>query len=296
MSFSTDVKNELIALPVLSDCCRHAQAYGLLLFGRSFSSANISFAAENRTVAEQYASCIAGITGNAAEYSDRPGKMAIVSVKTAVDRRAVLEAFGHSAGELSLRINRANLADDCCFAAFMRGVFLSCGTVSSPEKSYHLEFVVPFLKLSNDLFSFLQELGFPPKHVMRKGYHVIYYKDSESIEDLLTLMGATNATLRLISVKIDKDVRNHVNRRVNFETANIDRSVQAGAAQIEAIYKIDKRQGLDSLPPGLQEIAQVRIANPEASLYELEELFEGRLSRSGINHRLKRLVQIAAEL
>lgn len=296
MSFSSEVKKEMVSLPVLSDCCKHAEAYGLLLFGRSFSSASISFAAENRAVSEKYAACIRRITGTEPEYSDRPGKMAIVSVKTAVERRAVLNAFGHIAGELSLRINRANLADECCFSAFIRGVFLACGSISSPEKNYHLEFVVPFLKLSNDLFSFLQELGFPPKHVMRKGYHIIYYKDSASIEDLLTLMGATNATLRLIGVKVDKDMRNHVNRRVNFETANIDRSVQAGGAQVEAIRKIEKARGLDSLPQGLQEIAQIRLENPEATLYELEEIFGGRLSRSGINHRLKRLEQIAAQL
>lgn len=296
MSFSSDVKNELASIPIVSDCCRHAQAYGLLLFGRSFSSGSMSIAVENRTVSDLYAESVAAITRTQPEYSDRPGKMAIVSVKTAVERREVLNAFGHSAGELSLRINRANLADECCFAAFIRGVFLACGTVSSPEKNYHLEFVVPFLKLSNDLFSFLQELGYPPKHVMRKGYHVIYYKDSENIEDLLTLMGATNSTLKLIGVKIDKDMRNHVNRRVNFETANIGRSVIAGSAQLEAIYKIDELKGLETLPEGLQEIARMRIEHPEASLYELEELFGGRLSRSGINHRLKRLVQIAAEL
>lgn len=296
MSFSSEVKKEMVALPVLSECCKHAEAYGLLLFGRSFSSAAVSFAAENRAVSEKYAQCIRAITGTEPDVSDRPGKMAIVSVKTAVERRAVLNAFGHSAGELSLRINRANMADECCFAAFIRGVFLACGSIGSPEKNYHLEFVVPFLKLSNDLFSFLQELGLVPKHVMRKGYHVIYFKDSANIEDLLTLMGATHATLRLIGVKVDKDMRNHINRRVNFETANIDRSVQAGGLQIEAIRKIENTRGLDSLPQGLQEIARIRLENPEATLIELEELFDGRLSRSGINHRLKRLEQIASQL
>ena len=296
MSFSSDVKDELVSITSLPACCLHAQSYGLLLFGRSFSTGSVSIAVENRKVSDLYAQSVYAITHVRPEYSDRPGKMAIVSVKTAVERRAVLSAFGHDAGELSLRINRANLSDDCCFAAFLRGVFLACGTVSSPEKNYHLEFVVPFLKLSNDLVSILQEIGFPPKHIVRKGYHVIYYKDSENIEDLLTLMGATNATLKLISVKISKDVRNHVNRRVNFETANIDRSVIAGSVQLEAILKIEETRGLDSLPEGLQEIARLRIEHPEASLYELEELLEGRLSRSGINHRLKRLVQIAAEL
>lgn len=296
MSFSSEVKKEMVSMPVLSACCKHAEAYGLLLFGRNFSSAAVSFAAENRAVSEKYAECVRAITGTEPEYSDRPGKMAIVSVKTAVERRAILNSFGHSAGELSLRINRANLSEECCFASFIRGVFLACGSISSPEKSYHLEFVVPFLKLSNDLFSFLQELGFPPKHIMRKGYHIIYYKDSESIEDLLTLMGATNATLRLIGIKVDKDMRNHVNRRVNFETANIDRSVQAGTQQVDAIRKIERARGLDSLPQGLQEIAQIRLEHPEATLYELEQIFEGRLSRSGINHRLKRLEQIASQL
>ena len=109
-------------------------------------------------------------------------------------------------------------------------------------------------------------------------------------------MGATNATLRLIGIKVDKDMRNHVNRRVNFETANIDRSVQAGALQVEAIRKIERARGLDSLSQGLQEIARIRLENPDATLYELEVLFDGRLSRSGINHRLKRLEQIASQL
>ncbi len=293
MSFSTDVKDELLALTLVPECCRHAQAYGMLLFGRSFSASSVSFAAENRTVAAEYAHTVQGILGTEPEITDNDGKIALVTVRTAADRRTVLSAFGHTPGELTLRINRANLSNDCCFAAFVRGAFLSCGTVSSPEKNYHMEFIVPFLRLSNDFFAFFQELGFRPKHVMRKGYHVIYFKESETIEDLLTLMGATNSTLRLINVKIGKDVRNHVNRRVNFETANIDRSVHAGSRQVEAIRKIQRTQGLESLREGLREIAELRLENPEASLYELEEMLDGRLSRSGINHRLKRLVEIA---
>ena len=153
MSFSSDVKNELSSIPIVSACCRHAQAYGLLLFGRSFSTASVSIAVENRSVSDLYASCIAAITHVRPEYTDRPGKMAIVSVKTAVERREVLNAFGHSPGELSLRINRANLADDCCFAAFIRGVFLACGTVSSPEKNYHLELVAPMSVSRSSMFS-----------------------------------------------------------------------------------------------------------------------------------------------
>lgn len=296
MSFSSDVKNELVALEMVSDCCRHAESYGMLLFGRNFSTSSLSFAAENRVVAEKYAAIVAELSGVTPDYTAEEGKMAIVSVRMSAERRKVLAAFGHSSGELSLRINRANLAEDCCFAAFLRGVFLACGSISSPEKNYHLEFVVPFMKLTGDLCALLEEMGFHPKQVVRKGYYVVYFKDSEGIEDLLTMMGATNSTLKLINVKISKDLRNHVNRRVNFETANIDRAVNAGSVQVDAILKIDKVSGLDSLTDGLREIAQMRLDNPEASLNELEELFEGKLSRSGINHRLNRLVKIAKDL
>ena len=295
MSFSSDVKNELVSLEMVPDCCKHAESYGMLLFGRSFATSSVCFAAENRTVCDKYAEVIENVTGNIPVYEEHD-KMTVISVRTMAERKAVLGAFGHAPNEFSLRINRANLESECCQAAFIRGAFLSCGTVGSPEKNYHLEFVIPFLKLSGDLFTLLQELGLQPKKVVRKGYHVIYFKDSENIEDVLTLMGATNSTLKLIGVKINKDMRNRINRRINFETANIDRAVNAGTVQLEAIRKIERISGLDSLPDGLRETAQMRLDNPEASLNELEELFEGRLSRSGINHRLTRLVKLANEL
>ncbi len=296
MSFSTDVKDELLAIDNLSDCCIQAQSYGMLLFGRNFSSSSVSYATEHEASSERYAQYIEKITGVAPDRSDNDSKMNIVSVRYSAERRAVLDKYGHSPKDFSLRINRANIGGECCFGAFLRGVFLSCGSISSPEKNYHLEFVVPFMKLSGDLFSFLEELGFRPKKVVRKGYHVIYFKDSENIEDLLTVMGATNSTILLINVKINKDLRNHINRRVNFETANIDRAVNAGTAQVEAIKKISRTVGLDSLSEGLRETAQMRLDNPEASLNELNELFDGRVSKSGINHRLNRLIKIAEEL
>ncbi|MBQ3149850.1 MAG: DNA-binding protein WhiA [Clostridia bacterium] len=296
MSFSTDVKDELLAIDDMSDCCIQAQSYGMLLFARSFSVSSVSFATENTATSERYSQYICDIIGTPPEKSDNDSKMNILSVRTSAERRAVLDYFGHSPKDFALRINRANISGECCFGAFLRGVFLACGSISSPEKNYHLEFVVPFMKLSGDLFSFLEEMGLSPKKVIRKGYHVIYFKDSENIEDLLTAMGATNSTILLINVKINKDIRNHINRRVNFETANIDRAVKAGMAQAEAIKKIAKQKGLDSLPDNLRETALVRLENPEATLSELEELMEGKVSRSGINHRLNRIMKIAEEL
>ena len=296
MSFSTDVKDELLAIDNLSECCIRAQSYGMLLFGRSFSLSSVSYATEHEATSERYAQYIQDITGVKPDKADTDSKMNIISVRYSAERRAVLDYYGHSPRELALRISRANLSDECCFGAFLRGVFLACGSISSPEKNYHLEFVVPFMKLSGDLFSILEEMGFTPKKVVRKGYNVIYFKDSESIEDLLTAMGATNSTILLINIKINKDIRNHINRRVNFETANIDRAVKAGISQSKAIKKIIKNKGIESLPENLRETALLRLRNPEATLSELEELLEGKVSKSGINHRLKRLMKIAEEL
>ena len=295
MSFSSDVKKELSSLSVEQPCCRLAEAYGLLLFGKAFSGASVSLSTENEDVARLYARRLSEVCSVTAEVREQSSQT-LLSVKRAADRRAVLDLFGHAPTETTLRLNRANLADECCFPAFLRGTFLSCGTVMSPEKNYHLEFVVPYRRLSNDLFSFLRELELNPKNVERKGNNVIYFKDSEIIEDALTLMGATSSSLELMGVKINKDLRNHVNRRVNFETANIGRAVEAGLTQAAAIEKIRGATGLDALPPRLRETAELRLANPDATLSELEELCGFAVSKSGINHRLNRLMSIAAAI
>ncbi len=265
----------------------------MVIFGKTFSSSSVSFKTDKKEIADIYASFLSEECETEPETLEREGKKITVLLKKASDRRKVLEKFGHSQNEVTLRINRANIADDCCFSAFLRGVFLSCGTVTSPEKSYHLEFVVPFLKLSNDLFSIMSEMELEPKHVVRKGSHIIYFKDSEKIEDILTLMGAMNSSLRFMGIKMNKDMRNHVNRRVNFETANIGRSVNASAVQIEAINKIIAASKFDELPEPLQRTARLRLENPEASLNELERLTDHSVSRSGINHRLTKLTEIA---
>ncbi len=268
----------------------------MLISGRAFSVSAVSLSTSNSSIADFYTRLIKEECGVDADIPEPSGRKISVTVKKAADRRKVLDAFGHSAGEPTLRINRSNFADECCFSAFLRGAFLACGTITSPEKNYHLEFVVPFLKLSGDLFCLMDELGLKPKKVLRKGSHVIYFKDSERIEDVLTTMGATNSSLELMGIKINKDIRNRVNRRVNFETANIGRAVIAGLAQVEAIETIQRFFGLDSLPEALRKTAEIRLENPEATLSELEELHDMEVSRSGINHRLGRLISIAEEL
>ncbi|MBR3438338.1 MAG: DNA-binding protein WhiA, partial [Clostridia bacterium] len=140
------------------------------------------------------------------------------------------------------------------------------------------------------------ECGFNPKYVIRKGYHIVYFKESESIEDILTFMGATESSLFLMGIKMEKDVKNRVNRRVNFEMSNLNKTINAANRQVEDIRFIEKTRGLSSLPENLREIAQLRLDNPEISLTELGEMLSVPISRSGVNHRLARLSEIARQI
>lgn len=298
MSFSSDIKNELAALPNETACCDVAQAYGMAEFGRSFSQAGVSWQTEHEEAAKRYAELLKSVCGVIPQMicpsADKTG-MYTVSVAES-ERTTVLERFGHSGSEVTLRLNRAVLDCEACAAAFLRGVFLACGAITNPQVDYHLEFSVPYLNLSRDLTALLGEMGFRARTVRRKGNYVIYFKESEQIEDCLTLMGAMNASLELMNVKIIKSIRNNVNRAANCESANLDKTVAAALVQAEAVRKIESRLGLDALPEELRALCRLRLDNPDLSLRELGEQLEPPISRSGVNHRFKRILEIAEEL
>lgn len=295
MSFSSDVKSELSKTENLSSCCLHAQVYGLVLFAH-FSRYNFSITTENTDVFDLYMSYLKDYCGVNPVISDGSSKKMTAYLKTDEEKSMVFDKFGHSLKEATLRINRSNIAEECCAAAFLRGVFLSCGTVTAPERGYHLEFVVPYKRLCMDLIKFMDELDLKPKYIVRKGNHIIYFKDSESIEDILAIIGAQDASLYLMGIKIEKDVKNKVNRRLNFEMSNITKTVNAANLQVEAIELIDMKKGISSLPENLQKIARLRLENPEASLKDLELMMDEPITRSGINHRLTKIMQIAENI
>ena len=295
MSFSSDVKSEIAKTENLSSCCLHAQVYGLVLFAH-FSKYNFSITTENTDVFELYLSYLREYCGVEPTVSDSGTKKMTAYLRSDSEKETVFDKFGHSLKEPTLRINRANISDECCAGAFLRGVFLACGTVTAPERGYHLEFVVPYKKLCTDLMKFLDELELNPKYIVRKGNHVIYFKDSESIEDILAIIGAQDASLYVMGIKIEKDMKNKVNRKLNFEISNISKTVDAANIQVEAIEYIESKAGISSLPDNLQKIAYIRLENPESSLSELGKLLDEPISRSGINHRLNRIVKIAESL
>lgn len=293
MSFTADVKTELSETSFLTQEQKRAYAYGFLLFGKSFNTRSVSCASDYKCVIDSFASTLNELMGiNPSVTSLKSGKW-VLKIPTAAERKRLLEFFDHSPNEISLRINHGNFEDDECYYAFLRGVFMSCGSLSDPNKGYHLEFVVQHNKLSGDLLKVLTDLDLSAKYILRKYSHVIYIKGSENIEDLLTMMGAPNSSLHLMGIKVQKDVRNKINRKMNFESANMSRAIEAGLAQVEAIEIIERKQGLDSLTDELKELAILRKENPDMSLKELGAALSVPISRSGVNHRLAKLVSIA---
>ena len=295
MSFSSDIKAELAAIENEHSCCDLAQAYGMLECGRLFSATAVSFQTENQAVAKRYTELIAHVCGVMpdASFSDTSGLHSVVAEGEKAAK--IVSRFGHGK-EVAVRLNRANLDCEQCAYAYLRGAFLVCGAITNPQVDYHLEFCVPYYNLSHDLMTLMGELGLLAKCVKRKGNYVIYFKESEQIEDCLTMMGAVSASLELMNIKMIKDIRNNANRVANCESANIDKTVAASLLQTEAVKRIESTVGIEALPQELRELCRLRLENPEYSLRELGECLEPPISRSGVNHRLRRIMEFAENL
>lgn len=302
MSFSSDVKKELCSNEILDRELLRAELYGMLLFGKTFSEDKIVFTTENTYASKRitlllqnlYMPIIEKQTVLRTKSSD--SHLYKIVVVDSDDCKRIYNDFGHIKSQITLRVNRANVYSEELSSAFVRGVFLGCGSVSDPMKSYHAEFCVPHKNLSADLCQILSEItecSFTPKTVLRSGNYVVYFKGSEQICDLLTYIGAPLSAMEIMGTKAVKQVRNNVNRRINSEVANIGKIASASAKQLEAIEYIKKTQGLESLPDDLREIAYLRLENPEMSLRDLGQNLIPPISRSGANHRIQRLLEYA---
>ncbi len=298
MSFTSDIKSELCKIETPT-CCKISECYGILLFGRAFSEKSIVLSTENEEVALRTSRLLRQCYGVQPNISGGGNKIDYfrVSVSNSSKCKDILNTlgyFGFSSGDELIK--RQNIEDDCCKASFIRGAFLSCATVSNPNKEYHAEFPIRDSMLADEFFELLVEMGLKPKRSVRGKTFIIYFKESENIEDLLTLIQATNHTLELAGIKVYKDMRNHYNRISNCEMANISKTVNAAVEQTRAIEKIKTLGAFPKLSKELQTVAQLRLENPEATLKELCELSKENITKSGLNHRLKRLIAIAKGL
>ena len=199
-------------------------------------------------------------------------------------------------GEPVCRISPLIIQSICCKRAYLRGAFLASGSLSDPEKTYHLEFVTTDEGHAADLQNLINSFEMESKIVQRKKYHVVYLKEGKQIVDLLNIMEAHVALMDLENLRILKEMRNNVNRIVNCETANLNKTVSAAVKQVHDIEYIEEHQGLHSLSEPLEEMARLRLENPSASLKELGDMLSPPVGKSGVNHRLRKISQIADKL
>lgn len=228
------------------------------------------------------------------------GTWSALCVRNADDIAAILQGgrlCEAAFPELSLMSDTGVLLQaECCQRAYIRGVFLCAGTLSDPKKGYHLEMTFPVLERAEAFSGLLQAQGLSPHTSVRKKSYTVYFKEGTQIADLLAMMGAGISMMDMENVRIMKQMRNSINRRVNCETANIHKTVQASVKQVEDILFISSKLGLEELPASLSKMAALRLAYPDASLIELGLMSEPQIGKSGVNHRLRRLGAIADEL
>ena len=294
LSFSAGLKTELCKLKP-AGCCRIAECYGLLLFGRSFCNYEIALRTTVKEVAEYYASLVKVCFGvhTVVSESGEKRKSYLAFVPGEADRNRIINYY--DSGEQDWIMNPKFLKRTCCRWAFIRGIFLSCGSINDPQKNYHLEFAVKDSTLAFAFQAFLELLGHKPKSIQRTSVTALYYNDSTSLEELLGGMGALKESLEIMEIKVVKDMRNRLNRQNNFETTNISKTVNAAVLQNEAIEYLIKENLIGMLPEELAAVANLRRENPDASLTRLCELCGKSISRSGMNHRLQRIVDAANE-
>lgn len=290
MSFSSDAKAELCRLPVSRKCCAQAECYGLLLYANRFDGSEARIVTES----EDLAGRLPGLFKKAFHISfDRlpeGGGKQVFSITDRDKLSALFSVFGYDPDSaLAHHINFGILEEDHCRLSFFRGAFLAGGSVTDPQKGYHLELTTTHRSVDREMQTLLREAGFDPKGICRGGNHMAYFKRSEDIADFLTALGAPLAAMELMNAKAEKDIRGGVNRRVNCDAANLDKAVDAAQAQIEAIRRLQTKVDLSTLPPKLAEAARLRLENPEMTLTELGELCEPPITKSTFNYRLKKL-------
>jgi DNA-binding protein WhiA len=296
MSFSNDVRQEICS-SISDKDKRFACLYGMLLFGRELSREQVCFQTESPVAAKQFSELFRAVFKEEIHCREHIRKSgAVLYIYEISDTELIGNIFSKYRLSGEKRMINSEIISTSSLGVFAAGVFLACGSVNDPSKEYHLEFTVSEEGLASQLSALLGDIGVTSGIMTRRGQFVVYIKGSESIEDTLTFIGAQQCTLELINVKIYKDVRNKANRLANCDAANIDKVVSAAMKQIEDITYIEKSKGLDFLSDELRELAELRLENVDMSLQEIGDSLSVPISRSGVNHRFKKLAKIADEI
>lgn len=299
MSFSSNVKAELCKDSLSKKSCAVAEGYGVLLYCNTFSSTEIRIITESRDFAARLPRLFKkafGITFDQEPAAQDRGKLQF-AISSEDKIAKIFETLQMDLkASLTLHVNFGMLEEEAECMAYLRGAFLAGGSVTDPAKRYHLEMTTSHYKVSRETCALLIECGFSPKELSRGGNNILYFKQSDYIEDFLTAIGAQVSAMGVMEAKVEKDLRNGVNRRVNCETANLTKVVDASMGQMAAIRALEEVGELDKLPGKLRETALLRRENPEATLQELAAMLNPPITKSAINHRMRKLLELARAL
>lgn len=310
MTFSSRIKNELTRTSLNQMCCVQAELAALIrttgyINFKSFGKLQIEFTTENAAVARRIFKLLKlryGISNEVSmKKSNRLKKHNNYTVT--VDDNCVSgllkdTGLGENRNilEFDFGVPIRLLNKECCRRAYIRGAFMGCGSINDPEKSYHAEFVNSNEEHASGLVELMKNYDLNAKIIGRKEHFITYIKESENIVDLMNVMGAHSALLDFENVRAVKETRNNINRVINCETANLDKIVDTSLRQINCIKVLKKHKVMDKLPDNLKDLAYLRLKHSNASLKELGEMLTPPLGKSGVNHRLKKIEQIAEDL
>ena len=299
VSFSSGVKSEICRNLPQKHCCALAECFGILLFCNTFQTDGIRIITENREFANLLPKLFKkafALSFDVSPDSDAIGKL-VFQITEPEKLHVIMTSFGFDTKDtLSVHINLSVIEDECCKSAFMRGAFLSGGSVTDPGKGYHFELATTHLSVAREGYVLIQEvMGFSPKLTNRAGGQILYFKQSDRISDVLIYLGAPVSAMAIIEAKMEKELNNKVNRRCNCDDANTSKVVEAAQEQLSALRVLKGKGLLEHLPEKLKQAAVAREAHPEASLTELAAMMEPPITKPAMNHRLKKLIALAQE-
>ncbi|MCF6465547.1 DNA-binding protein WhiA [Clostridium sp. Cult2] len=313
MSFSSTTKNELSRLPIENRCCAIAELAAIVRMSGTIQITgmkriSLKFGTENAAIARRIFTLLKILYDTDMEVMVRRNRQLkknnnyLIIVNSMEITREILKDVGFLTDEdssyytVDYKTPKSLIENRCCRRAYIRGAFLGGGSVSNPEKAYHLEYVTNTMEHGKDLSEIINSFNLDSKIVVRKENYVVYIKEGQQIVDILNIMGAHQALLKFEDIRVFKDVRNNINRLVNCETANLGKTIDASLRQVENIQYIDSRIGIEKLPKNLQEIAKLRLQYREASLKELGTMLKPTVGKSGVNHRFRRIDEIVEDL
>ncbi len=306
MTYALQAKNELARRELGRACCQRAELAAFIRLGGNIQLSGkrlaLNVVTSNPAVARRIFTLFKQLFSLSSEILVRrkirlrKNNVYLVRVAEPHKVREALAKLGlMKDGVLSRDIRAEDYNSKCCRRSYLRGAFLAAGSVSNPENSYHLEIFSDYQEQAEHLASLLGSFGLKAKITTRKNGFLVYLKESEQIIEFLNIIGAHSALLNFENIRIIKGIRNSINRLVNFETANVNKTVEAALRQAESIRLIEENAGINSLPEPLRELAELRLNNPEASLQELGEMMDPPLGKSGVNHRMRKLEKIARQ-